>query len=123
MNRDDDQQLWDLLGRAKQLQPSPFFARNVLREIRQEPRWKATLRSWLAPRRLAPAAGLAVAVIAGIILTHQPAGLEQPETAAAPADSDPIARIDPQDYEVVADLDDLLASEENNLWDDDTSSL
>ncbi len=39
------------------------------------------------------------------------------------ADSDPIAQIDPQDYEVVADLDNLLAAEDTNLWDDDNSTL
>ncbi|MEP7072131.1 MAG: hypothetical protein ABI839_07070 [Verrucomicrobiota bacterium] len=37
MNREEDPELWDLLGRAQTLQPSPFFARNVLREIRDIP--------------------------------------------------------------------------------------
>jgi hypothetical protein len=36
-------------------------------------------------------------------------------------DSDPVARIDPQDYDVVADLDELIASDENALWDDNSS--
>jgi len=35
MQREDDQQLWDLLGRTAEPKLSPFFARNVLREIRQ----------------------------------------------------------------------------------------
>jgi hypothetical protein len=29
-----------------------------------------------------------------------------------------VAKIDPQDFEVVADLDDLLASDEGSLWDE-----
>ena len=117
MKREDDEQLWDLLGQAKHPGASPFFARNVVREIRQEPRWKAAARSWVSLPRLVPVVGVAVAIIAGIILTHQPE--VQPPPAAA--EFDPVAKIDPQDYEVVADLDDLLALEDNNLWDDNSS--
>src|SRR5204863_5445575 len=54
MKRDDDQELWDLLGQAPESKVSPFFARNVLREIREPSDW-ATLRGWLNPRRLVPA--------------------------------------------------------------------
>jgi hypothetical protein len=118
MKREEDEQLWDLLGQARTPQISPFFVRNIMREIRQEPRWKGFVRSWLAPRRLVPAAGVAAAVIAGVMIIQHPAPHRQPPVG----DLDPIAKIDPQDYEVVADLDDLMASEENNLW-DDTSSL
>ena len=46
MKRDDDQELWDLLGQAAEPKISPFFARNVLREIRKPGDW-ATLRGWL----------------------------------------------------------------------------
>jgi hypothetical protein len=31
---------------------------------------------------------------------------------------DVVAKIDPQDYEVVADLDELLVLDENSLWDE-----
>ncbi len=114
MKREDDQQLWDLLGRAAQPQQSPFFARNVLRRIREEPGRFDWVRAWFRWRRLVPASGLAVAVIAGIMVTHhQPAPQNVLES-----EPDVVAKIDPQDYEVVADLDELLASDENNLWDD-----
>ena len=120
MERDDDKQLWDLLGRA-QTPPtaSPFFARNILRDIRQESRWKSALRGWLRPRRLIPATAFAAAILAGIIVLERPNEIT-PENVAT--DSDPIAQIDPQDYEVVADLDNLLATEDDNLWDDDDTS-
>src|SRR5438132_11623198 len=41
------------------------------------------------------------------------------------ADSAPdvIAAIDPQDYDVVADLDELLVTDESSLWDEDTQTL
>ena len=119
MNREDDEPLWDLLGRAPQPKPSPFFARNVLRRIRQESHWSAKARSWFRLRRLIPLSGLAVAVIGAIIFLHNPS-LPQRPTNNEP---DLLAKIDPQDYDVVADLDDLLASDENSLWDDETTSL
>ena len=114
MKREDDQQLWDLLGQTKPRQLSPFFARNVVRRIRERSARFGWLRSWLSPWRLVPAAGVAIAVIATILAVHQPASRN-------PADNPPdvIVKIDPQDYDVVADLDELLVTDESNLWDDD----
>jgi hypothetical protein len=34
-----------------------------------------------------------------------------------------VASIDPQDYDVVADLDELLVTDESNLWEDDAQTL
>jgi hypothetical protein len=117
MKRDDDPQLWDLLGRVAEPTLSPFFARNVLRRIRQEPLWFARARAWLGLRRLVPASTVALAVIAAVIFTHYPSSNQKP----ASSELDPVAKIDAQDYEVVADLDELLVSEDNNLWDDDST--
>jgi hypothetical protein len=117
MKREADSQLWDLLGRMAEPKLSPFFARNVLRQIRQEPRWLARARPWVGLRGLIPASGLALAVIAATLLIHHPPS--QQKTAAI--ESDPVARIDAQDYEVVADLDELMASDENSLWDADST--
>ena len=118
MKREDDQQLWDLLGQTTPRQLSPFFARNVVRRIREHPARFEWLHVWLGPRRLLPAMGVAVAVIATILAFHQPAGRN-----SADSPPDVIVKIDPQDYDVVADLDDLLATDESNLWDDDTQTL
>ena len=112
MKRDDDQELWDLLGQAAEPKISPFFARNVLREIRQPGDW-TTLRGWLNLRRLIPAAGMAGALIAVVFLRMH--------TSVAPLagpPSDMLANVDAQDYEVIADLDDLLASDDNNSLDE-----
>jgi hypothetical protein len=112
MKRDDDQELWDLLGRAAEPRISPFFARNVLREIRKPGGW-TTLRGWLNLRRLIPAAGLAGALMAVVFLRMH--------TSVAPlagSSSDMLANVDAQDSEVIADLDDLLASDDNNSLDD-----
>jgi hypothetical protein len=117
MKRDDDQQLWDLLGRATEPKLSPFFARDIVRQIRQEPRWFARARSWLSLRKLVPASGLALAMITAMIFTLHPSLRQKP----AATESDPLAKIDVQDYEVVADLEELLASDENSLWDEDST--
>ena len=112
MNRDDDPKLWDLLGQAAEPKISPFFARNVLRGIRQ-PADRTTLRGWLNLRRLLPASGVAAALIAVIFLRWH--------TAVAPLtgpSSDALANVDAQDSEVIADLDDLFASDDNNSLDE-----
>jgi hypothetical protein len=118
MKREDDQQLWDLLGQASEPKLSPFFARNVVRTVRQRsPRFES-LRRWFSLRKLVPVAGVTVACIAALLALHRPA--IQKSDAVTP---DVIAQIDPQDYEVVADLDELLVTDETNLWDDDAQTL
>jgi hypothetical protein len=114
MKREDDQQLWELLGRARQPELSPFFARNVIRTIRTRGKRFDWLRGWLTPRRLIPLTGLAAAVLATILTLHQAVPRHSRDNPP-----DVVAKIDPQDYDVVADLDELLAADESNLWDDD----
>ncbi|HEY6070167.1 MAG TPA: hypothetical protein VIU85_02255 [Chthoniobacterales bacterium] len=120
MNREDDQQLWDLLGQTPPTEVSPFFARNVVRTVREGPQRSGWLRRWLSPGKIVPATGLAVAVIAAMLALHRSA-----PRPLNPADDTPdiVAAIDPQDYDVVADLDELISADESNLWDDDTQTL
>ncbi len=111
MNREEDPQLWDLLGRSKGTVPSPFFARNVVRAVRAEtPEWYGVM-AWFNLRRLAPTlSAVAVLAIAGFtfqVLNHR--GSPQRGFTA----------VEVQDSEVDADLD-LLASNDD---DDDTSLL
>ena len=116
MKREDDQELWDLLGKAGAPALSPFFARNVVRQVRQEPAWRENMRRWFSPRRLIPAATVALAIVATTLSVRVPNASDEnvPDT---------VAQLDPQDYEVVADLDVLIAMEEDGLWDDDTPTL
>jgi hypothetical protein len=113
MKREDDQELWDLLGRAAEPALSPFFPRNVLRQIRREPSRFDRMQKWLSLRRLIPASALAIAMVTAAIVIHHPVSQRPLED-----EPDVVAKIDPQDYEVVADLDELLAVDENNLWDE-----
>jgi hypothetical protein len=94
MKREDDQELWDLLGKAEQPTLSTW---------------------WMAPRWLVPAGAVAAAVVAATIAFDRPA-TQTPGSASAEM---PLAvQLDPIDYQVVADLDVLLAMEEDNLWTD-----
>ena len=111
MNREEDPQLWDLLGRSKGAAPSPFFAQNVVRAARAEIPERDGLSGWFNLRRLGPAlsavAAVAIAAFTFQVLHHQ-GSPHRGLTAAEVQDSD-----------VAADLD-LLASNDD---DDDTSLL
>lgn len=63
MERQDDPQLWDLLGHSKTPEPSPFFARNVLRAVRVEQSPPSTIASWFQLRRLIPIFSALAAIV------------------------------------------------------------
>ena len=116
MNQPDEHDdLWKLLGRARPPAVSPFFARNVVREVRglpQEPAgFFATLRRHWQLTLATAAAGCMIAALASQFIggdLHN-------------GQADPLAVIaqqvsDSPDYYVINDLDDLLASEESSVW-------
>ncbi len=113
MDREDDKKLWDILGRIPEPTLSPFFARNVVRSVRQETTPFERARNWFSLRRLVAASAVAVVVIGIAVATHHPVS----QTPAVNG-SDVVAKIDPQDYDVVADLDELIAWDENSVWED-----
>ena len=115
MDRNDDQQLWDLLGSSRAPEPSPYFSRNVVRRLREDSSSRSGFAASLNWRRLLPVSGL-VAATAAIFVAYA-VTFQHPSAG----ENDVVAKIDAQDYEVVADLDNLLASEDNNLWDDNPS--
>jgi hypothetical protein len=113
MNREDDKQLWDILGRIPETTLSPFFARNVVRNVRLEATRFERMRGWFSWRRLAAASTVVALVVGMAIATRHPVS-QTPATN----DSEVVAKIDPQDYDVVADLDELIAWDENSVWED-----
>ena len=117
MNRDDDRELWDLLGKSQPQALSPFFARNVVREIRQQPARSGFPFGWLFANRAIPAVAGVVALAAAIFLT---VSKERSAEVAVINEDVPevVTKIEAEDYEVVADLDVLLASQEDESWDD-----
>ena len=113
MNREDDQELWDLLGHPAEPELSPFFARNIVRQVRQDGSRSERMRKWFGLRRVIPASAVAIALMATAIAIYHPVSQKTSE-----GEPDVVAKIDPQDYEVVGDLDELLVLDENSLWDE-----
>ena len=107
MKREDDEKLWDLLGKSAEPKISPFFARNVLREVRESER-RSRVSGWLVP-----AAGVAVAIIAALFVRVQ-----TPDSNYSESRAETLTFIESQDSELIADLDDLIESDDNNSWDD-----
>ena len=119
MKREEDQELWDLLGKAAEPRISPFFARNVVRTVRQKQASREGFFGWFGLKQLVPATAVAVVITAATLYFRTPENM--PVTAEVTPE--PVVEVDAQDYEVVADLDDLIAFEENNLWAAESSSL
>src|SRR5215216_1462047 len=113
MKPQDDKELWDVLGRLPEPTVSPFFARNVLRNIRQKPTRFERVRDWFNVRKVVGVSAVAAVFVALAVVTQYP----RPRTNSS-NDSDVVAKIDPQDYDVVADLDELIAWDETSVWED-----
>ncbi len=117
MNLDEPEEkdeLWQLLGKARQPAISPFFSRNVLRAVRGLAQERsgvfATLRRFW---RLAAVSGCAASLAAGavIIKQDQEQRREHQEIIAL------AERVSASpDYEVIGHLDELLDSEKNSVW-------
>src|SRR6476619_4804144 len=107
MNREEDDKLWDLLGQSATPQVSPFFARNVMREIRQGQGSETPLRRWHL-RWLMPVAGVALVVIAGLATPTQIANRHQvnPKTEA-------VVSAEGADADLIADLEELVGSDDS----------
>jgi hypothetical protein len=109
VKREEDEKLWDVLGQATQPTASPFFARNVLRKIR-EAQGEPSPRHWYL-RWLVPAAGVAVVIIAGLALPTQVIKQQRSNPEA-------VALAESQDSELMADLDDLMGADESSVFED-----
>ena len=108
MNRDEDPQLWDLLGQCKRPAASPFFSRDVLRAVRNESQNRSGFAGWFSVRRLVPALSAAAAVVIAAFtfqaLHHHRHRASQQGLASAEV----------QEAELVADLDVLVSDDDSD---------
>lgn len=97
-----DRALWDLLGQARPVEASPFFARKVLRAVEEspvrEPFWARWMRMALP---IGACAVLAVATLSGM----------QGSRSGAVVSSDPAL-----EFDTIANLDLLVDNYESSLW-------
>ncbi len=118
----DDAALWALMGKVPPPAVSPYFARRVLREtVRLEEdgsplgRW---LRRWSVPH---PAwSGAFAAALVGIVSLSF-AFRDTPGHAPA-RQREVREEISARDVEVIANLDNLMAYEENRIWTDESNT-
>ena len=112
---DEHDDLWKLLGKARQPAASPFFARNVVREVRDLRREQPGLLTMLRSRwKFAVAAAVAscVAVVVAVDYFEQNHRSRQIDSLMAITEQ----VSNSPDFYVINDLDDLLASEESSVW-------
>ena len=114
MNREEDPKLWDLLGRAQKVEPSPFFARNVVRAVRlrqpEKPQWIGRLNL----RRIVPTLS---AIVAALLMIT---AVETFHRHSAPTGRERIALADAQDPDLAADLEVLVGADDDS---DDSALL
>ena len=114
MNREDDPKLWDLLGRTQKVEPSPFFARHIIRAVRvgqpEKPQWIG----WLNLRTIVPTLS---AMIAALLMIT---AVETFHRHSAPNGRERLALADGQDPDLAADLEVLIGPDDDS---DDSALL
>jgi len=112
MNYDEHDELWNLLGKARQPKASPFFAGKVMRAVREAAEPKPGFLAWLRSKWVLPlAAGACAAVLAFLAMrptvTPVPTADQALEGIATAAAATP---------EIVPSFESLLVSDDNSIW-------
>src|SRR5438309_10653952 len=102
-----------MLGRVPEASLLSCFGLNVVRKILHEATSFERARNWFSLRILVAASAVAIIVVVMAIATRHP--ISQTPSGN---DLEVVVKIDPQDYDVVADLDELIAWDENSVWDE-----
>ena len=110
MNTEENDDLWLLLGKARTPAASPFFARNVLRALREEQQEKPGVFAWLRRHWPLGALGTCALAVAALVLAPSPERADQSTVILAESVAQSI------DYQVISNLDELIASEESLAW-------
>ncbi len=120
MKDEKHDELWELLGKAREPKAAPFFASKVLRAIHAEAE-AVSFWTWLRGKWLVPVATGACAALALFLTTHQAV------QTAVPLVNDPLAEMAAvvvDNDESVSALDALIAAEDHSIWlESDLSSL
>jgi len=114
MNNEERDELWDLLGKARQPAVSPFFARNVVREVRAlKVDQNGGFWLWLKRCWPIPTVAFCAVLIAGANFIHSPK-ISVPEEQQVVSIAESVS--ESPDYQVIAHLDELLDAEQSSVW-------
>ena len=112
---DEPDDLWKLLGKARQPKVSPYFSRNIVREIRALSQERPGFFGMLSRYWRFTLASAAIGCVATIAALHFVGNLSQTrQIDSLVAITEQVS--DSPDFYVINDLDDLLASEESSVW-------
>jgi hypothetical protein len=115
MNTEEHDDLWRLLGRSKQPKVSPYFSRNVLREIRAMRQERPGFIGWLRDHWKAPVfATCALVLVLGAVLRQDAVRDGSSEDRQLLAFAETVSRS--PDYAVIGHLDELLDADDNSVW-------
>lgn len=103
---EENDALWDLLGQSRPPQASPFFASRVVNIARAESQQRASILRLL----FRPAFGLAAVTGLVLVTAHFRSPTDSPQMAS-------------QDFEVLSNLDNLIAMDTQVIWDDSSAYL
>jgi hypothetical protein len=110
MNHDEQDKLWELLGKAREPKAAPFFASKVLRAIREEP---VGLLAWLRRKWIIPATAVACALAVAFVAIR-PVTTSNQQAAADPLTE--LAAYVEKSEDSAESLAALLASEDHSIW-------
>jgi hypothetical protein len=119
MKHEEHDDLWELLGRARPAKASPMFSRNVLRAVRQlEPEKKHGLVDWLQAgwNWLAVTGAAAAVVLLAFGLRTSPTDTPRQVASLSPDNAVLEEVLRSPDLTVIANLDMLVAMDDNDLW-------
>jgi hypothetical protein len=117
MNNEEHDELWRLLGKAREPSVSPMFSRNVLREVRGLQQERHGILHWLRSHWQIPAVAACSIAVALALNSETPEyAQQQPGT-----DTDRLLVMaervsESPDYLVISHLDELMDAEQNSLW-------
>ncbi len=117
-DNNEKDELWELLGKAPNPQPSQFFTQKVLSKV-QGKKNKSLLGSWLSLKLLAPATAAVIALASIVIIGSQTSNFDTATQLASANEIPPIVATNEElaiEYLLFADLDSIMDAEESALW-------
>ncbi len=116
MNHDEQDKLWDLLGKAPKREASPFFANKVMRAIRNPEVERLSIWAWLRQKWIIPMAAGACAVVAAVSALKNEATTSKTQQIAKADPLTEMVTVMAANDEFETSLSDLLATEDNSVW-------